>query len=107
MKFSYKSVTGSGEVEEGIREADDQFALARDLKAEGKTLITAEEVDADKAVSRFNISFGGVKLADKITFAKNLGAMVDAGLALSRALMVMERQTSREKFKKIHKSLGA
>lgn len=106
MKFSYKSVTASGEVEEGIREADDQFALARDLKAEGKTLITAEESDKKSVGSRFNISFGGVKLADKITFAKNLGAMVDAGLALSRALAVMERQTKSKKFKKILTDLG-
>lgn len=107
MKFSYKSVAASGEVEEGIREADDQFALARDLKAEGKTLITAEESNKESVTSRFNISFGGVKLADKITFAKNLGAMVDAGLALSRALSVMERQTKSKKFKKILVALSA
>lgn len=107
MKFSYKSVAASGEVEEGIREADDQFALARDLKAEGKTLITAEESNKESVGSRFNISFGGVKLADKITFAKNLGAMVDAGLALSRALSVMERQTKSKKFKKILVALSA
>lgn len=106
MKFSYKSVTAGGEVDEGVREADDQFALARDLKAEGKTLITAEEVRAGKGLSRLDISFGGVKLADKITFAKNLGAMVDAGLALSRALTVMERQTKSKKFKKILTELG-
>ncbi len=107
MKFSYKSVASSGEVEEGIREADDQFALARDLKTEGKTLITAEESNKESVASRFNISFGGVKLADKITFAKNLGAMVDAGLALSRALTVMERQTKSKKFKKILVALSA
>lgn len=107
MKFSYKSVAAGGEVEEGVREADDQFALAKDLKAEGKTLITAEESAKESVASRFNISFGGVKLADKITFAKNLGAMVDAGLALSRALTVMERQTKSKKFKKILISLGA
>ncbi len=107
MRFKYKAINTDGAVEEALKEADDQFALARDLKSEGKTLITAEEVDAGKAISRFNISFGGVKLADKITFAKNLGAMVDAGLALSRALVVMERQTKSKKFKTILASLGA
>ncbi len=106
MKFSYKSVTANGTVEENIREADDQFALARDLKAEGKTLITAEETDEKAAASRFNLSFGGVKLADKITFAKNLGAMIDAGLALSRALAVMERQAKSAKFKEILRALS-
>ena len=106
MKFSYKSVDETGKVEESTREADDQFALARDLKAEGKTLITAEEAKMGAALAKYNISFGGVKFADKITFAKNLAAMIDAGLAVSRAIAVMERQTKGKIFKGVLHDLG-
>lgn len=106
MKFSYKSVDQSGHVEENVREADDQFALARDLKGEGKTLITAAEVKAGATLAKFNIAIGGVKLADKIAFAKNLAAMIDAGLAVSRALTVMERETKDKKFKEIIRNVG-
>jgi type IV pilus assembly protein PilC len=106
MKFAYKSITASGAVEEETREAESEFSLARDLKAEGKTLITAEEVRRGAALSKFNISIGGVKLADKITFAKNLAAMIDAGLAVSRGLSVMERQVKHKKFKAILHELG-
>ncbi len=106
MKFSYKSVDDSGHVEESVRDADDQFALAHILKAEGKTLIIAEEAKAGAALAKYNISFGGVKFADKITFAKNLAAMIDAGLAVSRAIAVMERQTRQKKFKEILHNLG-
>nr|MBP9772184.1 type II secretion system F family protein [Candidatus Paceibacterota bacterium] len=106
MRFKYKAINADGVVEEAFKEADDQFVLAKDLKAEGKTLITAEEAKRSAALSKLNISIGGVKLADKITFAKNLAAMIDAGLALSRALSVMERQTKHKKFKGILHDLG-
>ncbi len=101
MKFSYKAIGTDGVVVEDVRDAEDKFVLAKDLKAEGKTLVTAEEAKKGRGLSKFNISFGGVKLTDKITFAKNLAAMIDAGLALSRALDVMERQTKHKKFKEI------
>jgi type IV pilus assembly protein PilC len=105
MKFAYKAIGPDGQVEENIREASDAFALAKDLKTEGKTLITAEEQKRGATLAKLNISFGGVKLADKITFAKNLAAMIDAGLALSRALSVMERQTKSKKFKETLRDL--
>ncbi len=97
MKFAYKSVADGGEVREGIAEAADSFALAKDLKAKGETLVTASPAEK-KGFKGINISFGGVKLADKIAFSKNLAAMIDAGLTLSRGLSVIERQTKNKKF---------
>lgn len=105
-KFQYKSVAVGGEVREGVAEAEDSFALANDLKAKGETLVTAEPVHK-KSLKNINISFGGVKLADKIAFSKNLAAMIDAGLTLSRALNVIERQTKNKKFQETLRALGA
>ena len=100
MKFHYKSVADGGEVKEGVLEAADAFALAKELKASGETLVSATPETKTKLGGKgFNIAFGGVKLADKITFSKNLAAMIDAGLTLSRALTVLERQTKSKKFK--------
>jgi len=101
MKYRYKALESDNKtIREGTAEASDKFALARALKEENLALVSAtEETDAHTGLARINISFGGIKLTEKITFAKNLAAMIDAGLALSRGLSVMERQTKSKKFK--------
>lgn len=105
-KFQYKSVAEGGEVHEGVAEAEDSFALARDLKAQGETLVTARPFQK-KSFKTISVSFGGVKLAEKIAFAKNLAAMIDAGLTLSRGLSVIERQTKNKKFQDTLRALSA
>ena len=98
-KLKYKSISPSGETHEGVIEAQDSYALARILKEKGETLILAEEIKKKSLRDHLNISIGGrVKLAEKIAFAKNLAAMVDAGLTLSRGLNVMQRQTKNKLF---------
>ena len=98
-KLKYKSISPSGETHEGVIEAQDSYALARILKEKGETLIIAEEIKKKSLRDHLNISIGGrVKLAEKIAFAKNLAAMVDAGLTLSRGLNVMQRQTKNKLF---------
>lgn len=45
----------------------------------------------------FNISLNRIKIMDKIVFARNLAGMLEAGLSLSRAITVSERQTKNPK----------
>ncbi|MEK7606402.1 MAG: type II secretion system F family protein [Patescibacteria group bacterium] len=107
MKFHYKSVTVSGETKEGTVESADAFALAKTLQSAHETLVSATpEAEAKKSLKNFNINIGGVKLADKITFSKNLAAMIDAGLTISRALDVLERQTKSKVFKEQLQKIG-
>lgn len=106
MKFKYKAQKATGEFYEGERSSSDKFALARELSTEGETLIHADEKTERPAFSFKQFSFGRVPIHDKIIFARNLSGMLTAGLPLSRALSVLERQTGNEKLKKIIVSIN-
>jgi type IV pilus assembly protein PilC len=100
MLFSYKAVRTDGRVEEGMREAADKQALAHELSIGGETPIHIEEVKAKK--KGINISlFDHISTEEKIVFAKNLSVMLKAGLPLTRALAVIDRESKNKKLKKI------
>jgi type IV pilus assembly protein PilC len=109
MKYSYKATNEAGEMVTGVREATDKFALLKDLKKDGQSIVTASEVQANW-FSRLNDGFTAmvsrVKSQDKIIFAKNMGAMIEAGLPMARALEVLQRQTKNKKFIKVIANLS-
>lgn len=101
MKFRFKSQKSSGAFYEGEREAADKYALSRELREEGETLIFANEATMRFRGLPVKFPFGKVHIHDKVIFARNLGGMLAAGLSLSRALGVLERQTRQKKLKSI------
>lgn len=107
MKFKYKSQTKTGEIKEGVLDAPDKFAAAKQIRDLGEIpLMTANQNEENFLTKLSSISIGGkVKLQDKIMFTKNLSGMLQAGLALSRALTVIARQTNNKKFKDIVSTL--
>lgn len=111
MKLRYKAQKADGSFYESERESADKYALARDLRTSGETLIHALESGESGGGKKFDIKalfpfLGRVSIHDKITFSRNLGGMLSAGLTVSRALNVLERQTRSEKFKKIISELS-
>jgi len=99
--FSYRAKKMSGEEKGGIREAKDRFELARLLRQEEYSLISFKE-KKEKKKPIFNFAgLMGVSVSDKMVFSRNLGVMISAGLALTRALDILSRQTKNKKFKKI------
>ena len=101
--FTYKTKDSAGETVKGQREATDKYELYKALKSEGLEAVSVEEKkqgSLGKSLSHFSIG-GRVKTQDKINFARNLGLMLKAGLALSRALSVLERQSKNKAFKKV------
>ena len=103
--FVYKAKRDTGEEYEGTLEAADRFELYQHIRKEDATVVSFEE---SKGAHGINIRipiissfFGRIKETDKINFAKNLSAMLSAGLSLSRALQVMERQTKKAGFKTV------
>lgn len=110
MRFHYKAQKASGEFYEGEREAADKFALSRELRGSGETLISAREEGTSGGPSfglKRLLPFGTrISIHYKIAFIRNLAGMLAAGLTVSRALSVLERQTKSEKFKNVISSLA-
>ncbi len=108
MLFSYKVKLKSGGIFEGIQEAQDRFALSRDLRSRGDTplIITEKGGSFLDKFSTFEDMFSAkVKIADQIIFTKNLSGMLRAGLSLARALSVLKKQTKNKTLLKVLTSI--
>jgi type IV pilus assembly protein PilC len=101
--YSYKAKRDSGEQYDATTEAVDRFALFEHIKKEGSEVLSFKEVRLSSkfSMAKIHMMVGGVKTHEKISFMRNLGAMLTAGLSLSRALEVMQRQTRNTSFKAV------
>jgi len=104
--FTFKAKSLAGEELDGVREASDKFNLARSLRQEGFVLLKAREEKARRSW-RLPYIFRRVSVAEKMLFARNLGVMVGAGLALARALDVIARETKNWRFHEILAQLAS
>src|SRR3989344_3888665 len=106
-KFHYKATRGEGEIYEETLELPDRFAVYAEVRKGGGTVISIDEVRSGLHLDTKRLSslLGGVRTSEKIIFARNLGAMLAAGLSLSRGLAVFERQTENRYLKEVLRSL--
>ena len=93
-RFVYTAEKNDGEVYKGTAEAKDRFELYSIVRREGGKIVSVnEQMGGIWSLTYWNTKFTTIKEYDKILLARNLGAMISAGLSLSRALAVLERQT--------------
>ena len=95
---------------ESALEAADRFALSRDLRSRGLTPFSIAEKGknfSDKFTEFSSNIFAKVKLSEQILFTKNLSGMLKAGLPLSRALLVLKKQTKNPKLGLILTSISS
>ncbi len=107
MKFTYTAKKPDGTTHTGVIEAVDRSQFFNEFKKTEEQLVTVKEESASKLSKlNFKISFNRIKILDKIVFARNLSGMLEAGLSLSRAITVSERQTRNPKLKQIFTDLN-
>lgn len=90
--YKYK-YTLEGEEKEETKEFSDKAALYDAVRGLRGSILSAEEVEGNKPTLSFLSFRKGIKPEEQITFAKNLAVMIDAGLSVSRALAVLQKQS--------------
>lgn len=107
MKFKYTSQTKTGEMRSGIVDAVDKFAAAKQVHELGEVPLFVKPAEEKSILDKIShLSFGSIGLREKIIFTRNLSGMLQAGLSLSRSLIILEKQTKDENYKNILKSLS-
>ena len=109
MKFRVVLRKEDGTEEKRVVEAPSRFGVYEQIEKEGSTVMSLEEGGGGSPFAALNnITFGtGISMESRITFTKNLAAMLGAGLTLSRALSVIVRQSSNKSLKKVVNDLEA
>lgn len=108
-KFHITAVTRENDTYEETIEAEDRFAVYRDIRERGDTLVKLKEEGERKtfSLSFINEVLNNVSDDEKVVLTRNLAAMLEAGLTTSRALGVMEKQTKNPRLKSILNSIIA
>lgn len=109
MEFSVtirKADTGD---EVRVMQAPSRFVIYGEVQKEGGTVVDIAEVSTGLALPAWaQISFGsGVKRAAIARMARNLATMLTAGLSLSRALGVIEKESDSKRLSRIAADLAA
>ena len=104
--YQYTAIRKDGTKYQGTLDALDRISLFSQLRKEGESVLSVTESRTGFSFSRLEAYFQTIKQTEKISFVRNLSAMIQAGLPLSRALAILERQTRNQKFKSVINALG-
>jgi len=105
-KFTYVGTNSAGDKVEQTVEAADRFAVYAVARTEGHTITSVSAVGAFSPsqflnLDAINAKMSRVKGDELVMVTRNLGSMITAGLTVSRALSVIERQTKNPKLKQV------
>jgi len=108
MRLTYTAKNTDGEEYERTINTDSRFDVYKRVRSEGGIVVSIREEREWNFfdLERLNAITERIKESDIILMAKNLGAMIEAGLPLSRGLSVLERQTKNRKLKKVFSSIA-
>ncbi len=100
--FTYTAKREKGNPFTGELVADDKAAVVADLRRKGFTILKVEEKRGGMPdISAMLENSQRIKTRDKAVFARQFATMINSGLAVLRALYILEEQTENKRFKKI------
>src|SRR3989338_6760318 len=99
--YKYKAKDKEGNIYERTIEVKDRLGIYNIIREEGGRVVSIREVGNQSVLLFLGNIFSNINAHQKITFAKNLGLMMKAGLPVTRALSVMGKQSKSKPFKKL------
>lgn len=99
--FVYKVRDVRGIPAKGELEADSRAAVATELRSKGYTVVDINEKSGGTSFSSLLSESKRIKSKDITIFSRQFATMINSGLALLRALYILENQTQNPKFKTI------
>jgi len=107
MKYHFTAINSQNKKYSGDIEAQNKSAFFEEFRKRSETLVSVKEEKVKGGGNKRGFSlFSSIKNIDKINFARNTSNMLEAGLPLSRALSVSEKQTPNTKLKEIFRNLN-
>jgi len=99
--FTYTARRERGAPFTGEVEADNKAAVVAQLRRKGLTVLKLEEKRGSIDFKAMLEESTRIKTRDKAVFARQFATMINSGLAVLRALYVLEEQTENPRLKKI------
>jgi len=99
--YVYTARPERGASQKGQVQGESKAAVAADLRRKGLTVLEIDEKRTSINISELLEGFTAIKPRDKVIFSRQFATMINAGLALLRALYILEEQTSNPRFRKI------
>lgn len=106
--FKYKARDDKGQMIENVVSSDSLATLRQQLKDKGLYLIDAEDITKSKASSLLDINLDAylekltkVSLKDQVVFSRQYSALINAGVAMMRALTILSEQSENPKLRRI------
>src|SRR5881394_1334453 len=99
--FQYTVRDSAGIVKTGVKEAENQSVLARQLREQGFTVAKIKQTRGAKKAGGGGPIRGSVKLTELSVYCRQFSTMIDAGVSLVRCLSVLQEQSQSNRLKRI------
>lgn len=91
MQFKYRAVTATGQIIDGIYDAESESDVLIMLKNNKNMPISIEQTATSGSSTK--VSFGKVKKKDLAVFCRQFYTMLNSGVTIIKSLDILERQT--------------
>lgn len=105
LSYAYKVKDRSGQLANGVMDADNVAAVVAKLRQMGYTVINIQEKVAGQKSKAITLFKKKVKSKDITVFSRQFATMINSGLSLTKSLNILAEQTGNSAFAEIIGSL--